>query len=559
VTNPAVAGARCALTDSPNSVATTTTVPAVYTSSLWVRGDRAGAQVELMMREYSGSTLTGSNRAQVLLSTDWQQVAVSYTPANPGGSTLDLTATVYGAAVGTCFVADDASVTVSAPPVETTTGTVTPDTLAFAAQPLGTPSPAQSVTVSNTGAHPLTITGIALSGTNAGAFALDQGSCPADTAVPVGGTCAFSVTFTPATAGPATATATVVGNLANAPLTVTLTGTGAAPQLSANPGELDFGAQTGPTSKAVTVTNSGQITATVTGVRVSGAQALDFAATSDCTTLAPAATCTATVTFTPTASGSRQANLELMGDSNTLLSVLLSGTGQSQLAAIPQTVNLGSTGTGTTTPAKTVTVTNTGTATAVGIHVAIIGTQAGQFAQTNTCTALAPTATCTIAVTFHPTVAGTANASLGISTTDVPNAANVALTGTGLPNADLTLTSINGPGKPASGSTVTYQITATNRGPSATNATVTITLPVGMAYISASRTGCTASGLGGVTVTCPNTALAAGASASVSVTVRVTAASGTKLSLSAAVSATTTYDPSPGNAVRTLNVTVGKP
>ena len=96
------------LLDSPNWVATT--VVGTYAGSLWVRADTAGATLKLRFREYSGPTFMGSAMAQVTLSTSWQLVTVTYTPAAPGASTLDFNAYLSNAPTGTCFYADDAAV-----------------------------------------------------------------------------------------------------------------------------------------------------------------------------------------------------------------------------------------------------------------------------------------------------------------------------------------------------------------------------------------------------------------------------------------------------------------
>jgi len=97
------------LNDSPNWV--TTTSAGAYTGSLWVRSDSAGATLKLRFREYNGSTLVGTQTTLLTLSTAWQLVTVTYAPAAPGASTLDFNAYVSSAAVGTCFYADDASIT----------------------------------------------------------------------------------------------------------------------------------------------------------------------------------------------------------------------------------------------------------------------------------------------------------------------------------------------------------------------------------------------------------------------------------------------------------------
>jgi PKD repeat protein len=110
VSNPTTATVgTCLLNDSPNWVKTT--AGGTYSASLWVRADSPGSVVKLRFREYTGSTLVGTATSQLTLSSSWQQVTLAYTPSAPGSSTLDLNAYVSAAPPGTCFYADDASVT----------------------------------------------------------------------------------------------------------------------------------------------------------------------------------------------------------------------------------------------------------------------------------------------------------------------------------------------------------------------------------------------------------------------------------------------------------------
>lgn len=112
VTNGGSTNGTCLLNDSPNWVSTT--VAGTYTGSMWVRADTAGATLRLRFREYVGGTLVGSAViSQVQLTTSWQQVTVAKVPQSPGSSTLDFTAYVSSAPPGTCFFADDASITVT--------------------------------------------------------------------------------------------------------------------------------------------------------------------------------------------------------------------------------------------------------------------------------------------------------------------------------------------------------------------------------------------------------------------------------------------------------------
>jgi parallel beta-helix repeat protein len=105
LTNTGTGTSTCLLNDAPNWV--TTTAAGEYTATLWVRADAPGATLKLRLREYAGGALAGSALKEATLDTSWKQVSLSYTPASPGSSTLDLNAYVVGAQPGTCFYADD--------------------------------------------------------------------------------------------------------------------------------------------------------------------------------------------------------------------------------------------------------------------------------------------------------------------------------------------------------------------------------------------------------------------------------------------------------------------
>jgi len=108
LTNSGTAATTCTLNDSPNWV--TTTTAGTYQARVWVRADTAGAVLQLRLREYNGSTFVGSASAQVTLSTAWQLVTVSYVPGAPGTSNIDLNAYRNSTPPGSCFYADDLSI-----------------------------------------------------------------------------------------------------------------------------------------------------------------------------------------------------------------------------------------------------------------------------------------------------------------------------------------------------------------------------------------------------------------------------------------------------------------
>jgi hypothetical protein len=186
-----------------------------------------------------------------------------------------------------------------------------------------------SVSVTNNISSPVVFTGLTASGD----YSVGAGSCPANGAsLAAGSSCTLSVTFAPTATGTRTGTLSLSNNATQLPLTVSLTGVGAAAQLQVTPGALAFGNVdvTSPSSLTLTLLNTGS--ASVTGITnaISGANAADFAVTSPCSvaSLAPNQGCTETVTFTPSAVGARSASLTVASsDPNGPAVIALSGTG----------------------------------------------------------------------------------------------------------------------------------------------------------------------------------------------------------------------------------------
>ena len=87
---------------------------------------------------------------------------------------------------------------------------------------------------------------------------------------------------------------------------------------------------------------------------------------------------------------------------------------------------------GTTSNPSPVTVTNGGTAVLTITGVSVTGANAADFQQTSDCvTSLAPLASCTINVSFHPSNAASRSAAIVVSDNAPGNPHSVALTGTG--------------------------------------------------------------------------------------------------------------------------------
>ncbi|MGB9488038.1 MAG: choice-of-anchor D domain-containing protein [Terriglobia bacterium] len=100
---------------------------------------------------------------------------------------------------------------------------ISPGSLTFTGQQVGTTSAAQTVTLSNTGSVSLTVSSITATGTNASDFGVTN-TCGVNLAV--GANCTISVTFTPMATGTLTAALTITDNALTSPQTVSLTGTG---------------------------------------------------------------------------------------------------------------------------------------------------------------------------------------------------------------------------------------------------------------------------------------------------------------------------------------------
>jgi uncharacterized repeat protein (TIGR01451 family) len=129
---------------------------------------------------------------------------------------------------------------------------ISPSSLTFASQPVGTTSAAQMVTVSNTGARALAVSTVTLAGANPGDFALASDGC-SGASVPIGGSCSVSIDFTPTAIGTRSASLVVTDNANDVPgstQSAALSGVGAA---SADLG-LSLGASPNPVHTGRTLT-----------------------------------------------------------------------------------------------------------------------------------------------------------------------------------------------------------------------------------------------------------------------------------------------------------------
>ncbi len=206
--------------------------------------------------------------------------------------------------------------------------TFAPPSVFLGTEPVGTSSPTQMVTLTNTGNAPLTINNYTISGANFGDFILGTSTCGGS--LPAGNSCDFPIHFTPSGPSPRKAVLMLNDSAPNSPHTVALTGIGITATVS--PDILPFGSQAVGTPSApqmITVINTGSATMNFWEIAILGANAGDFSYTTTCgTTLDPGFNCTVSVTFTPTATGARTAAVLFSDDAGgSPQSVSLTGTG----------------------------------------------------------------------------------------------------------------------------------------------------------------------------------------------------------------------------------------
>ncbi|KWU26328.1 beta strand repeat-containing protein [Burkholderia cenocepacia] len=330
----------------------------------------------------------------------------------------------------------------------------TPTSLAFGNQAVGSASADESVTLTNTG----NADGSVGSATVSAPFALDSTTCASSLAA--GASCAFQVKFNPTVMGVASGTMTIP--TASGDQTVSLTGLGQQANVRANPTSVDFSGQpVGSTSatKTVTLTNTGNIDASVGSADVSAPFAVD--STTCASTLAAGASCDIKVKFSPTVMGAASGPLSVPTASGTQV-IALSGLGQqAKVAANPTALDFGGQAVGSTSSTQTVTLANSGNiATSVGTP-----TVSAQFAlDSTTCaSSLAAGASCMVIVKYSPTVAGTSTGTLTVPTG--AGAQTIALNGLGQQASVAATPSSLSFGTQAVGSTSAAQtVTLTNSG-----------------------------------------------------------------------------------------------
>jgi hypothetical protein len=273
---------------------------------------------------------------------------------------------------------------------------LTPSTLNYSPQNIGSTSQPLQVQFRNLSSLPLAITSISVGGDYA-----ETDNCGTSLAAASG--CSLSVTFTPTSAGNRAGSILIKDSAIGSPHVVTLSGTGLGAVVALSPASLSYAAQQVGVSSAaqpVTLANEGNASLNIGNIQLTG----DYAQSNNCpASLAAGSNCTFNVAFTPTAAGSRAGTLSISDSAaGSPHTVALSGTGLDfTVTASPNNATVTAGGTAT----YTVTVSPLGGSFANSITVTCGGTPAYSTCNPSPTSITPGSTSSTVTVTIRTTAA----------------------------------------------------------------------------------------------------------------------------------------------------------
>jgi hypothetical protein len=337
---------------------------------------------------------------------------------------------------------------------------LSPTALNFATQAVATASAPQTITVTNIGSVPLTVSQVATTG--------DFNETDNCTAAPVApnSTCTVQVTFLPTVTGSRSGVLTIYGNVAGGQATVALSGNAsAAGAIVLLPVVLTFPStviNATSASQNITISNTGGSMIALQAPSITG----DFKLTANTcgASLGPSVGCTVSIAFIPTASGTRSGIFSITDGAGTQTASLTGiGTSPATDALSPLALTFAVQQITTASAAQQITLTNSG-----DLPLTLIAAQitSGDFTAVNTCgNSLNPHSTCSIAVAFQPKNIGALAGVLSIS--DEYRTQTVTLNGTGVAPPGVSLAPFSMVNFPNTGVGITsaaQTVTLTNNG-----------------------------------------------------------------------------------------------
>lgn len=418
------------------SAAAITTVPSTLTFASEVVATTSKAQAVTV-------TNSGSAAATLSISASGNYAQTNNCNGSLGPNSsctvnVTFTPTDVGAISGAVTIVDNAA---NSPQVVNLSGTgatpitLSPVSIAFGNQAVGTTSAAKTVTVTNNESTTLNFT-FAASGNYAAA---GSGSLPCSTSLAAKANCTISVTFTPTANGAINGAVTFSDSTIVKQQEVTLSGTGtggAAAPLTFTPSSLTFSSQafnTASAAQTIAVKNTASSSVTISSLSDSGNYTVAGNGSTPCkagTVLASGGSCTLGVTFTPTYLGSIKGAVVVSDNASVNQQVLnVSGSAVLPVVFSPTSLTFAAQSVGTTSAPQSITMTNNLSTTLSKIAIAA----SGDFAiSSNSCPAtLASKGQCSFAVTFTPSQTGSIKGSVTVTDSALGSPQVVNLGGTG--------------------------------------------------------------------------------------------------------------------------------
>lgn len=312
------------------------------------------------------------------------------------------------------------------------------EALEFGEQRVGGSTEPLALTITNRGSRAMHLKAVGFRGEAAGDFQVSADLCSGASPEP-GEACTVEVIFQPTANGGRNAMLFLEGNVLGS---LPLLGTGAAPVLTADKGEIDFGPQPvdgRSASRTLSLTNEGAAAMSIEAVEVAGDHAADFSTEAPCMQddLPPGENCTVRIHFTPRAAGERLATLAVDSDgAGRSVVISLKGVGVwsgQPLVATPEVIAFGKQRRGQQSKPQQVAFINR---TSLPMEVGSVRLDAGDSGvaiDSQNCEGrgLAAGGECVIALTFTPGKEGASSALVAVTTAEGLETA-VELTGTGV-------------------------------------------------------------------------------------------------------------------------------
>ncbi len=307
VASPSDAAPLVALAPSQSSLTFASTAVGDVSATQSVTLNNTGSATLTILGLQTSADFLASSNCSILVAGASCAVTVAFTPQNSSQA-----GTGAGARAGALEISSNSSTSlefISLVGVATTPSlTLSPASLNFGSTLVGTGG-MLAVSISNTSTSAVTLAGISATGD----YSVANGTCPAaGGTLAAGASCTVQVSFLPLETGTLNGTLSIATSATTLALTVPLTGVGVQSTLLITPASLSFGsvAVGAPVTQSFTLANTGT-TAIGKIVEAISTGAGDYAITTPCavTTLAAGGSCSVTVTFAPTAVGTRSGTL----------------------------------------------------------------------------------------------------------------------------------------------------------------------------------------------------------------------------------------------------------